>query len=368
MTTKFFRDAKEQSMVKTIIVEKYFDAWSKVIIPTAKKREDKIAYIDLFAGPGRYDDGTKSTPIKVLEKAIANPDLRRMLITLFNDLNSDNTRSLERAIGEIPGIEQMSHQPQIVNEEVGTKIVGMFESMSLIPTLFFVDPWGYKGLSLGLIESVLKDWGCDCIFFFNYTRINMGIRNELVVEHMNGLFGEERAEQLRRKIDGRSAAQREALIIEAISSALNPGQNRFVLPFRFKRPDGTRTSHHLIFVTKHVKGYEIMKEIMARESSSMTQGVASFEYNPAVLSEGLLFELSQPLEELGNLLLGEFAGKTLSMKEIYDMHHVGRPYIRTNYKVVLRQLEQARRVKADPPAIERKKDTLADHVRITFPA
>jgi three-Cys-motif partner protein len=366
MTSKFFEEAKEQSTVKTTIVEKYFDAWSKVIIPWAKKADDKIAYIDLFAGPGRYEDGTKSTPIKVLEKALASPDLRRMLVTLFNDLDSDNTQSLERAIAEIPGIERMKHPPQVENEEVGTQIVGMFQDMRLIPTLFFVDPWGYKGLSLGLIESVLKDWGCDCIFFFNYTRINMGIRNPLVVEHMDGLFGNERAERLRRKLDGLSAPEREASIIEAISSALDPDANRFVLPFRFKRPDGARTSHHLVFVTKHVKGYEIMKEIMARESSSAVQGVPSFEYNPAVLRQGLLFELSRPLDELGDLLLAEFAGRTLTMKDVYDAHHVGRPFIKANYKAVLRQLEEAGRIRTDPSARMRKKDTLADHVRITF--
>ena len=28
-----------------------------------KRGGKKIAYIDLFAGPGRYKDGTKSTPL-----------------------------------------------------------------------------------------------------------------------------------------------------------------------------------------------------------------------------------------------------------------------------------------------------------------
>jgi hypothetical protein len=32
----------------------------------------------------------------------------------------------------------------------------------------------------------------------------------------------------------------------------------------------------LIFVSKHFKGYEIMKIIMAKESSTEDQGVASF--------------------------------------------------------------------------------------------
>jgi three-Cys-motif partner protein len=66
--------------------------------------------------------------------------------------------------------------------------VALFSQMRLIPTLFFVDPWGYKGLTLQLINSVLKNWGCDAIIFFNYNRINRGLSNPAVQAHMNALF------------------------------------------------------------------------------------------------------------------------------------------------------------------------------------
>ena len=39
---------------------------------------------------------------------------------------------------------------------------------------------------------------------------------------------------------------------------------RFVLPFCFKNNSGTRTTHHLVLVTKHFKGYDLMKGIMAQ--------------------------------------------------------------------------------------------------------
>ena len=64
---------------------------------------------------------------------------------------------------------------------------------------------------------------------------------------------------------------------------------KFVLPFRFRNDRGNRTSHHLIFVSKHVKGYTIMKDIMAKESSKREQGVPSFEYSPADEKYPLLF-------------------------------------------------------------------------------
>jgi len=264
---KFFNESKEQSEVKAAIVTKYFWAWARVVIPAAKKWSNKIAYIDLFAGPGRFKDGTKSTPLLLLEKAIVDPVMREMLVTLFNDANEDFSRSLDQAISEIPGIGKLKYAPQVHNFEVGEKIANMFNEMRLVPTLFFVDPWGYKGLSLDLVGSVLKDWGCDCIFFFNYNRINMGLSNRLVVEHMNALFGTERADILRQELEPLSPGERELLIIEELSKALKDKGGKYVLPFRFRNEKGSRTSHHLIFVSKNIRGYEIMKEIMAKESS-----------------------------------------------------------------------------------------------------
>lgn len=373
----FFEEQKEQSLIKARIVEKYFWAWAKVIIPTVKKSASrlgsvpKIAYIDLFAGPGRYQDGSESTPIKILETAISDPDLREMLVSLFNDVDSNNIQSLQHTINSIPGINNLKHPPQIVNNEVGENIVKLFESKSLIPTLFFVDPWGYKGLSLQLINSVVRNWGCDCIFFFNYNRINMGLGNTSVEKHIDALFGKERADRMRTKLSSLIPYERELTIVEEISKALQEMGGRYVLPFGFKNESGTRTSHHLIFVSKNVKGYEIMKEIMAKESSENNQGVPSFEYNPATSAQPLLFELSRPLDELETMLIDTFSGKTLKMVDIYNQHHVGKRYIKNNYKTALRNLEAEGRIITDKPASKRQKRggivTFGDSVRVTFP-
>src|SRR5574341_713500 len=143
----FFESSKEQSRVKAAIVSKYFEAWAQIMMSVQDKqnwrRGDKIAYLDLFAGPGRYDDGTKSTPLIILEKAIANDKLRNRLVTIFNDKDDENIKSLQEAINNLPGIDTLRHQPQVYSQEIGTEIVKMFQQMSLIPTLFFVYPWGY---------------------------------------------------------------------------------------------------------------------------------------------------------------------------------------------------------------------------------
>lgn len=374
MSNTFFNEQKEQSLIKARIVEKYFWAWAKVITATLERTEkqrglkdkQKIAYIDLFAGSGRYQDGSESTPLRVLETAIREPELQDRLLTLFNDADENNTQSLQEAINSIADIRRLKNQPIVRNHEVGEEIVKAFEENRLVPTLFFVDPWGYKGLSLQLINSVVKNWGCDCIFFFNYNRINMGIANKAVKSHMDSLFGEERAETLREQLKPMPPQEKELTIVEAICEALREMGGEYVLPFCFKQESGKRTSHHLIFVSKHVKGYEIMKDIMAKESSSAKQGIPSFEYNPAPPRYPLLYELYRPLDELENMLLDEFAGKTINMVDVYNRHHVGKWYIKKNYKDALLKLEEQGRITTDPP--KRRKNTFGDTVQVTFPS
>jgi three-Cys-motif partner protein len=373
MAEKFFDEQAEQSKVKTAIVSKYFVEWAKVITGYQKSsgKTPEVAYIDLFAGPGRYKDGAKSTPLFILEEAVRNPLLTGCLRTMFNDKDEENTSSLVEEIRKIEGIENLKHKPDIYTSEVGDEIVKLFEEMNIIPTLMFIDPWGYKGLSLRLVNSVLKDWACECLFFFNYNRINMGLSNAAVEAHMEALFGAQRAATLSKTLEPMRPDQRELTIVEELTNALIDMGGKYVLPFGFKNEKGNRTKHHLIFVSKHPLGYKIMKRVMYNESTVREQGVATFEYSPATEAQPLLFELARPLDQLEGMLLEEFGGQTLSMSDIYEKHNYGRRYIDKNYKDLLTKMEVAGKIKGKPSYQLRPKRlgeiTCADKTLFTFP-
>ena len=371
MTTQdFFNEQSEQSKIKSAIVSKYFDVWSNVIMNAQDKRSGyrNLAYIDLFSGPGRYHDGTPSTPVQILKKAVTDERLRNRLVTFFNDVDAGAAEALRGVIRQIPRIETLGIAPDVRNFEVGQEVAEWLGSRPMFPSLVFLDPWGYKGLSVDLVEAATKDWGSDTILFFNYNRVNMALNNPAVRERVAAIFGVEHVVELRRKVDGLSSRERELVVIEDLCRVLGQG-GRHVLPFRFRDELGTRTSHYLFLVTKHPKGYDIMKGIMARESSKTEQGVASFEYNPLDFRDVKQFPLlaglaPRPLDELAEMLLVKFAGRTLRMKDIYEVHNVGRPYVTSNYKKALLMLEEDGRVAAS----DHKKGTFADHVEVTFPA
>jgi three-Cys-motif partner protein len=362
MPNDFFSERADQSVVKARIVTSYFIAWARIIAPRSARNDGRVAYIDLYAGPGRYEDGSASTPLMVLTEALKVPKLREGLVAILNDRDENHTATLEKEIAALNGIGGLKYKPEISSGEVDRTSAEYFERTKLIPTFSFIDPFGYKGLSWALIRGVIKDWGSDCVFFFNYARINAGVSNPSVFEHMEALFGEDNFKEMIERLPHKPAA-REKIILEYLTKAMTEAGAKYVLPFRFRNNNGKRTTHYLIFVSKHPLGYEIMKGIMAPESSQFEQGVPSLEYSPAVAGFGTLFP--RALNELEDALTIEFAGKTISMSDIYHTHNIGTRYIERNYKDALLNLERSGRIVANPP--KRRANTFGDNVMATFP-
>ncbi len=114
-----------QSEIKSAIVSKYFVTWAKIIVNSQKKLggEDRIGYIDLYAGPGTYSDGTDSTPLLILKSAIQDEDIRNRLVTAFNDVNKSSTKILKQNIKNIPEVMNLKHKPTVSNFEVGEDVI-----------------------------------------------------------------------------------------------------------------------------------------------------------------------------------------------------------------------------------------------------
>ena len=369
---RFFEQPRPQSLVKSKIVAQYFGAWSGIMQNVARRNtyrgDGRIAYFDLYAGPGYYTDGTESTPLLVLRQVLASPYLSDHLVTLFNDKSRTKADSLRQAIAGLPGIDQLRFKPQVTSLEVGQQIVDQLDQSRLVPSLLFADPWGYKGLSLPLLKSVLKDWGCDCMFFLNCERINRDLTNPRAAKkHIDSLFGVERAEQLRAMVDRLSPYERRVAVREAIREAVKEVGGDYVLPFAFYDDPGHAVRHYLVFASKSVEAYEKMKGIMARASSRAAQGVPAYAYCPADESQPQLLPASRPLDDLERLLLEAFGGRTLSVGEVYRQHGIGTQYISKNYKMALLSLEARGDVTITRKTKSSRRDQLGDSAVVTFP-
>jgi hypothetical protein len=178
-----------------------------------------------------------------------------------------------------------------------------------------------------------------------------------------------RANSIRKRFQDESMTpvERESFIVEEMCAALHDMGGSFVLPFRFHSKRGTRITHHLFFVTKHFKGYSLMKDIMYAHATGRTEGIINFEYNPADRRQPLLFEYRRSIDELGELILRDLAGRTMGIQEVYECHSVGKPFVLKNYREVLCQLEIDGLLAINPPCPPRRRGTLAPTAKISFP-
>lgn len=67
-----------------------------------------------------------------------------------------------------------------------------------------------------------------------------------------------------------------------------------------------------------------------------------------------------------------FGGETryLRMEDVFNLHHVGTPFIKRNYKDIIREMEADGLIAAVPPAEKRRKRkgqrTFGDDVEVKF--
>jgi three-Cys-motif partner protein len=340
----FFDKPTDASRLKHRVVTDYFSSYTNVL---ARNRD--VGYADLFAGPGIYRNGEKSIPILITERVIADERLRRHVRLWFNEADPELFRELKKNVLAAPGVTSLAHKPAVTNKVVG---VQLSSHQYTIPTLVFADPCGYKGLSLDMIAAALKGFGNDCVFFFNYRRVNMKLSFPLMDESINQFFSAEVAEDLRRRIASMKPRAREAAVLDAIKGSIRDAGG-IPLVFRFKSSEGGGTSHHLVFASKQAKGANIMKRIMNKCSSQVFDGVGSFEFDPRE-GETSNLPLFSPITDLADRLLEVFAGQTLTFDELLEREAAVTQYTDTNYRDAVLQLESEFRIEVDPRASDRR--------------
>jgi three-Cys-motif partner protein len=364
---EFFKELRGGSQVKQKIVTEYFVAYNRVMAPAPRA---KVGYADLFAGPGLYRNvegvTAKSIPVLVCEAAIHDELFRQKVHLWFNDGDPDNYHQLKTAIDSVPGAATLRYKPTITNSIIDGRWVSKLSKLR-VPTLVFLDPCGYKGLSLKLVAAVLRGFGNDCIFFFNYSRINMKFDLAIMNRSLDEFFEPDRARALRAKIQNRSAFEREEIILAAVESSITEAGG-IPLHFGFYSDRGRR-SHYLVYASKNRKAAGMMKSILRSASPEVTEGVGSGEYDPRAGGESR--SLFSGLYEVEQRLLSVFAGREVRFGILLEEEAQTR-YTESNYRDAVLKLEGEGRLIVDPPAENRRfqaggeKRTLPKNALIRF--
>ena len=111
--SQFFDESREQSEVKARIVQKYFWAFGSRHHANCPQIRQPDSIHRSLCGSRKVQGRDAFNTSSGLREGIADPNMRSMLVTLFNDKDAITASVLQAAIDALPGIEKLKHKPQV---------------------------------------------------------------------------------------------------------------------------------------------------------------------------------------------------------------------------------------------------------------
>lgn len=283
-----FESYRPQTLAKHKILKDYIAVYFQIL----KQDEERIYYVDGFAGRGTYtaDDGSQipGSPRRALDLIASNPELAAKVRTIFIEKD-------EKLFAQLRGSFRSFHEeypnvdpPHLANKTFSSEMTNILdrweERRIAIPPMFvFVDPCGVDGVDFSMIRRLLRSQRKTEIFlFFNVDGVGriLGLRENMGPTLARLLGSADRAVELARRVNAApTTVEREKTIIqyyEDLVRADTPG--KYVVSFQVEREDRRKTSHYLVHVAQHPRGFAIMKDVMwSVGKTSEGQGGLQFE-------------------------------------------------------------------------------------------
>ncbi|MDR7666253.1 three-Cys-motif partner protein TcmP, partial [Methanosarcina sp. Z-7115] len=169
-------DIEKHTEAKHAILKRYLQAW----FPILSSFNDRILYIDGFAGPGEYSNGEPGSPIIALETAIdAARDNKRKtnaeILFLFIEKDKERCEHLESLLAgrTLPHNIKYIVECGKFDETLKSSLDQIdIQKKSLAPTFAFIDPFGISDTPFSIIERIVKFKRCEVLITFMSGFIN----------------------------------------------------------------------------------------------------------------------------------------------------------------------------------------------------
>lgn len=371
----FFKKQTPSSRIKASIVAEYFPQYCKILM---KKPQPEIRFLDLFSGPGIYEDQSHSTPLLIANTCANDPILPQKVRLLFND-NQYSNQLRENFFKNISE-GTFFYEPRFGNKTVGEdeKILN-YLSQKVVnpnphPTLLFFDPWGYKGIDTLVLAKFLEHWGNEIFLFVNIKRIHAAIANDKFDDLMQSLFPTTIDELRKNRRYKATVHERLNLIMDNLANEFKKAVKGtlYHCAFKFQEEDNQATSHFIIHFTKHIKGFELVKQVFYDfdniGASLDKDGNYTFDAKKMGESICMLNFGDENIEALSRKLIEKYKGRTLTAKSLFDDHHPTTKYCGSHYAKTLRWMVEHEKIKAsyDDNLAHKVSILLTDNCKIEF--
>lgn len=360
-------------------MRKYLIPWANKLTTFNEKsgQYNKLRVFDCFAGRGSYvrAEGTDPEDLEHLQPPSELPGSPLIILDRLTDRhgqfeeadcvlieqNENNFQDLEDEIQETSGIAS-NVDPQMVQGSFQDRVLDLVEETGGrdFPTLFFLDPFGFKSLDYDVICELAKMRGAELLITFMYRDMHRFLESDKHEEALARVFG---TEDWKEELEEWDAEQWEPLA-EYYEQRLEDAGFDHTFSFLCTEPETEKTVYYLVFATHHPAGIKTMREVMSR------CGTGRFAYaprRPEMQATQARFDVGDE-QDLNEFLLEHFAGKRISFDRVVRKCSVHRRYheeLEADIREAIRQLEEAGEV--DIQRVTSEETGITDNDLIDFP-
>lgn len=250
MKKDLFEEKEIQTVSKHNIFENYLEPWAKIISNQPWVKD--AYYMDAFAGRGKYKSGEEGSPViaaKILKK-YQKPTCKLHCICI--ERNPNRYKVLDHSLKEF----ETDLNIEKHNSEFLACVDGILIQIGKSPAFFFVDPEGFSGMNFDKIGAILSLSHTEVLINFQYNAIQRWLKAPKVERTITKLFG----------TSDYKKAKKESDLVELYRKKIRQ-TGAFVRDFRNKFPKKNRTFYYLVYATKNITGFKIMKDVMFSEQS-----------------------------------------------------------------------------------------------------
>lgn len=249
--TDLFDQKEIQTVSKHNIFENYLEPWAKIISNQAWVKNSY--YVDAFAGTGKYTKtGEPGSPVIACDILFKHQKQSCRFHCICVEKDKKRFEILEDSLKRF----NKELDVEIYNGEFLTFIDKILCKISNSPAFFFIDPEGFSGMDFEKIEAILNLPSKEVLINFQYNAIQRWLNAPKVKSTFTRFFGTPDFKKVKTETD----------LIEHYKEQLMQ-RGSYVWSFRNKFPSINRTFYYLVYATKNLTGFKIMKNVMFNEQS-----------------------------------------------------------------------------------------------------
>lgn len=242
-----------------MVLRKYLEGW----LPKLGLKNNRLLFIDGFAGPGRYTGGEDGSPIialNALREHRAKLDLKAEVVFLFIEKDAARADYLRDLLKQ-----QDLKPPPIVKQQVITSafketLTDVLDNIDaqrriLAPAFVMIDPFGVSDTPMSVIKRILQNPKSEVYVSFMYEFIRRFLERPGFESHLDSLFG---TELWREAKDIPDFQEQKRFLQGLYTDQLKKAGARYVVHFDLY--EGNRHVYSIFFGTKNLDACDLMKQ------------------------------------------------------------------------------------------------------------